>query len=211
MIGALCALCLSVAAAQATTITFEGQVSPGGLLTPATPYTEGGFILTDSNAPGPDGIFGPAIVGVNTNGTSVFGWDANFPPTDPIIDLKAVGEATFSLSSLDAALLDDLSGSQLIMVVGSFVGGGTVTQLLSLTSTWTTFYLIGFTNLAHVDFSAVYLGDNANNTVPDPAIDNINLNVSAVPVPAVGAGVPAIVAAVALLFGYRRRRRAVAA
>ena len=90
------------------------------------------------------------------------------------------------------------------MVQGSFAGGGTVTQFLTLTSTWTTFALVGFTNLTNVDFSAVYMGDNVNTIVPDPGFDNINVAETPLPaaLPLFATGLGALG-----LFGWRRKRR----
>ena len=65
------------------------------------------------------------------------------------------------------ALTAGLSHAGIIVAVGNLSGGGTVTQNLTLTDTWTNFTFTGFTDVVSVDFSS-------GTGFPDPALDNIN-------------------------------------
>jgi len=165
--------------AEAAVMTFEGVVSSSTYQVPATPYSEAGFILTNlqGSSSGTDGIFGSSYDATHTtNGSAVFFWCANCLAFGlPVIELTAVGSSSFSLLSLDAAFLEnDRPHSQSIVAVGNLAGGGTVTQTLDLSLTWTTFNFSGFNSLSSVDFYAEFSGSG---TVPNPAIDNVALAV----------------------------------
>ena len=161
--------------ANAAVMTFEGVVSSSTYQVPVTPYSEAGFILTNlqGSSSGTDGIFGPTYDATHTtNGSAVFFWCANCLALGlPVIELTAVGNSSFSLLSLDAAFLEnDRPRNQSVVAVGNLVGGGTVTQTLDLSLTWTTFNFSGFDLVSSVDFHAEFGGSG---TVPNPAIDNV--------------------------------------
>jgi hypothetical protein len=71
---AIAGLAMGAPAANAVTIGFEGVAGPGVDVIPVTPYTEGGFTLTNSVGGLTDGIFDVAGPIVNNNGSDVFGW-----------------------------------------------------------------------------------------------------------------------------------------
>jgi hypothetical protein len=161
--------------ADAAVMTFEGVVSSSTYQVPVTPYSEAGFILANlqGSSSGTDGIFGSSYDATHTtNGSAVFFWCANCLALGlPVIELTAVGNSSFSLLSLDAAFLEnDRPRNQSIVAVGNLVGGGTVTQTLDLSLTWTTFNFSGFDLVSSVDFHAEFSGSG---TIPNPAIDNV--------------------------------------
>lgn len=84
-----------------------------------------------------------------------------------------------------------------LSLIGHLVGGGSVTTSLNTSDTWMTYALSGFNNLSSVD---IY-GYN----VYAVAIDNLEINASAVPEPAsmalLGLGLAGVLAA-------RRRKQA---
>jgi hypothetical protein len=172
-------LVFSAGLSHAGTIQFEGFAPVGGGIFGVSPYKEAGFTLTNlTNVPADqaDGIFDPSypFPFLNTNGSAVFGFCSfcGSGGASTVIGLDQPG-SVFSLVSLDAAALEALSGDvQSIVAAGNIKGGGTVTQTLDLTDTWTTFAFQGFTNLTSVVFSAAFP------IVPNPAMDNIVVNVT---------------------------------
>jgi hypothetical protein len=145
-IALVCLLAGSVTEASAATVTFEGVVA--SIFVHPAPYTEAGFTLTDLNSPIGDAILGATSAGTSSNGTSIFGFCSVCAPgsSSAVIELTAVGGGAFSLNSLDAADLEtNTSSTQSIVAAGNLMGGGTVTQTLSLTGIWTTFLAFGFT------------------------------------------------------------------
>jgi PEP-CTERM motif len=190
----------SICTASATTITFEGAVNDSGEMVPVTPYTEGGFTLTNLQGGYSDGIFG-STSGGNTNGTATFGWCSICNNgSSNVIELTAAGGTAFSLASLDAAFLEGGSGPQSIVAVGDLVGGGTITETLVLSAAWTTFNLSGFNSVLSVDFSA------GSASFPDPAFDNLVVT-TAVPEPSTWAMMILGFAGIGYM-AYRRRNSA---
>jgi hypothetical protein len=167
-------LVLSAGLSHAGTIRFEGVAPFGGSVIGVSPYTEAGFILTDVTPGGLEGIFDSAFPVTNANGTAVFGFCSFCGPGGSSTEIRLDRPGSvFSLVSLDAAALEAFSGAaQSILATGNINGGGTVAQTLDLTDTWTTFAFQGFTNLTSVVFTA------ALPIVPDPAMDNIVVNVT---------------------------------
>lgn len=157
-----------VGAASASTMTFEGVAPPGDFTIPVTPYTEGGFTLTDSSAVF-NGIFDSAF-GVNSNSSDVFGWCAGCGPVT--ITLTKDGGGAFDFASFDTAILDTAFGANEIDVIGYLSGGGTSTVTVTQTNTWTT-HFIGFIDVTSVDFA---FGANHSDLF-DHAMDNLTMNV----------------------------------
>lgn len=143
------------------------------------PNTEDGFTLARSG--GTDLIISGTFPGINANGndTDRFSW----PGAEPDsffrgFTLTHDDGNPFSLLSLDVAenAFDGMSGFPTSLeLMGNLIGGGTVMASLSIVEgTWTTYNLIGFTDLFSVDI----LGkDRRQNST---AIDNF---VIAVPEP----------------------------
>jgi hypothetical protein len=163
----------SAASAGASIMTFENAVPVNGAQVPVTPYTEGGFTLTNATYSS-DGIFGAAS-GINSNGTAVFGWCGFCAyPNSVVLTVTAVGGATFNLNSLDAANLEQTWSTQYLDIVGYVDGGGTLGQQLTIGDTWTTFDLSGFNDLTSVEIFGADVGpnlamDNLVANVPEPA------------------------------------------
>jgi hypothetical protein len=114
----------------ATVLTFEGIVASNSDQIPATPYSEGGFTLTGSN--GDEGIFGASSD--NTDGTAVYGF-CLFNGCGTTILLTATGGGPFSLNQLAAADLETGDGASTIELLGNIAGGGTVEQVLNVSTT----------------------------------------------------------------------------
>jgi hypothetical protein len=94
---------------------------------------------------------------------------------DSSITLSQDGLAPFDLLSLD---LGETSTSSTVNLIGSFVGGGSISTLVSVTTTMTTFLLgAGWSNLESLTIDPAYSWG------PAMAVDNIAV-VTAVPVPA---------------------------
>ena len=205
------ALVLS-AQAHAMVIGFEGVVPPGSLLVwPATPYSEGGFTITNSLGRDSytDAIYSAATPGVIGNGTDIFGW-AGTMENQITLSLTQDGGAPFSIESLDASPL--VGGyfhpdGMTLTTIGYVSGGGTVTETLALVKdTWVTFGLPAtFGNLTRLDIIGnphVPTGYGLGN---DFAMDNLVLNQPSQPdlVPE-----PATLSVLALgALGLLRRRR----
>jgi len=172
--AAIGALTLSAASASAVTLDFENfltgsQITDGRSGSNVTSYVEDGFTLSSSADPLDyhNDIFN-SNSGANTNGSSVFGWcgDSCFgqPTTFSLTDGGA-----FSLDSIDFSNLRLGLDIGTIDVIGTFQGGGTITQSVeNLLDVWDTTIFSGFSNLA--EFSIVGAGSF------DFAMDNIVVN-----------------------------------
>ena len=115
-----------------------------------------------------------------------------------VITMSQVGGGAFSLGSFDAATGEaNFTGGSTINLVGTFIGGGTISQNVVVTHSWASYALAGFTNLSSLSFS------NAD-AVAGISIDNLNSAVAAVPEPETYALMGLGLAALALV----RRRRA---
>lgn len=155
---------------------FEGIVSPGDYIVPATPYQEAGFILNDLTNQHVDGIFSsswnPDFYYYNSNGTDAFGWCGGCGEK-VIFRLTHVDGIPFSIQSLDATSMiqHTFTPGMGLDVVGHRLGGETVTQtFILIQNTWKTFsFDPTFTNLIGLDISA-----NAY-PVADLTMDNINV------------------------------------
>jgi hypothetical protein len=164
----------TIAQAAPVTIGFDGGPTYFGLET----YGEDGFTLT-SNVPDGTLIDNDNLVrgnlgspGTGTNSQALF-WGQN--ATTSTITLADNLGGVFNLVSFDASSLANAAGS--LSVVGTLFGGGTVSQVLTLSSSLSTYNVTGLDNLVSVAFSF-----NGATSVSPYDMDNINLNV--VPVPA---------------------------
>jgi len=154
---------LSSASASAVTLDFENfltgsQITDGRTGSNVTSYVEDGFTLSSSSDPSVhhNDIFN-SNSGFNTNGSDIFGWCGgcfNQPTTFSLTD-----GGTFSLDSIDFSNMVLGFDIGTIDVIGTFQGGGTITQSIeSLMDVWDTTIFSGFTDLA--EFSIVGAGDN---------------------------------------------------
>ena len=199
----------SAGAAGAATIGFEGIVAPGSAGIPSTPYSEGGYSLTNSLGsppPGIEGIFDSGFGGINSNGSAVFGWCGSCLPG---IKLTLTDDAAelFSLTSFEASNLFTgfFDPNMTIQVTGHLGAGGTVMQRFALAQDiYPTFLLnAGFTGLASVDFEGT---PYPTSNLGDFAIDNLIVGSSTTSV--AEPGTLAILGIGLLGIGYLRRRRA---
>jgi hypothetical protein len=175
MLAAALLLTGSLAIASPVTIDFDGvDATYIGL----SSYQEDGMTLT-SNVP--DGT----LIDVNntvrenlgiftggTNSQSMF-WGANGAVST--LTLTADNGKRFSIDSLDASSLYNLSG--VLTLTGTKAGGGTVSQVLNLNGSISTYNVTGLGLVTSLNLSY----DGATFSAPYD-IDNINLNV--VPIPA---------------------------
>jgi hypothetical protein len=143
--------------------------------------------LVDNNTLVRWNLFAP---GTGNNTQSLF-WGANGEIST--ITMTNDANLVFDLLSFDASSLYNAAGS--LTVTGYFSGGGSISQVIGLTSDLSLHNVAGMIGLSSAEFSF----DGAVNFAPYD-MDNINVNV--VPVPAavwlMGSGL-------LMLFGLRRR------
>ena len=163
--------------ARADTITFDAPPSPGAVQISSTTFQGFNFGSVDSFNHVLSGHFSNAV---SHNGTSFL---VVSPNATGALVMTNVG-AGFSISSFDADTFTHILGATAITVTGTFVGGGTITQVVTTdaigdgpggAADFQTFSLAGFSNLSAIQFSSV--------TPRAVAIDNINVTASSAPVP----------------------------
>lgn len=173
------------------TVGFEG-IAPDNYLEPVgSGFTEGSMLFTGGATDDTAVIFGANSNGgvyTNKNGTAVYGWcniqEGFCPGPFPTeIVLQQTSGASFDLLALDASTLGPYQGPEEeppplgLLITGTYVGGGSVQQTLSIEEgNWQTYnFDAGWLGLSSVTMSA---------TEPSwgPAIDNVSVNV--VPLPA---------------------------
>jgi hypothetical protein len=185
--------CLS---SQAAVLTLEG---PDDFSTPILrenftfAFTAGGYGIFIG-----DPCCGGSIV---ENGTTRLVAAGDRDLSNAVLVLSPTGGGLFSLTSLDAATaFERFSGS--IEITGNLAGGGTISQTISVTDTFTNFVLNpGFTNLVSVQFRDPISGDFL--TTPGFSLDNLVVDVTAVPEP----GTLVLVGGAFVAIGMRRRLR----
>jgi PEP-CTERM motif len=162
--------------AHADTITFDAPPSPGAVQISSTTFQGFNFSSVDSFNHVLSGHFSNAV---SHNATSFLVVSPN--ATGALVMTNA--GAGFSISSFDADTFTHILGATAITVTGTFVGGGTITQVITTdaigdgpggAADFQTFSLSGFNNLSAIQFSSI--------TPRAFAIDNINVTSSA-PVP----------------------------
>lgn len=109
---------------------------------------------------------------VNDNGTRSLFADGDLNGVATVV-MSPVGGGTFSLSQIAAAVYFTSAPPDTLILTGQLSGGGTVTQTLDTSTTWTTYVLSGFTNLTSLTFQDGTSGDFL--VAPGFGIDNINL------------------------------------
>jgi hypothetical protein len=163
-----------------------------------TTHQEDGFTLT-SNVPAGTLIDnnnlvrgGLGIFGGGNNTQSIF-WGAN----DVISTLSLVEDSgkRFDLLSLDASSLLNLSGA-LTLSGTKYAGGATVSQVITLNGTLSTYNITGMDGITDLSISF----DGGGNT---PPFDLDNIQMSVVPLPA---GIWLFGSAMVGLAGWSRRR-----
>jgi hypothetical protein len=186
----------SAAQAALVTVDFEATLPTYFGL---TSYQQDGITLT-SNVPDGTLIDIDNVVrgnlGVPTGGTEsqALFWGDN--STSGIISLSDDLGRQFDLLALDASSVTNASGQ--ITVTGTKFGGGTVSQIVSLTGSLATYNLSGMTDLSSVSISF----EGANYYAP---FDMDNIQLSVIPVPA---AVWLFMSALGVL-GWRSRSRSV--
>jgi hypothetical protein len=155
---------LSASAAQAVTLTFENFAPAGSLvnINPDVPYTEAGFTISVTNAL--SAVFdSAATVDMPGNLTDFFGFDGTNTPT------LTFSGGTFDLGSLLIGPIVPAGIPPINMtIIGTLVGGGTLTATFTGLTTATT------ANLNWVGLQSVHF----NNTSAG-GLDNIVVNPSA--------------------------------
>lgn len=163
--------------ANADTITFDTPASTGAVPYNSTTFQGFTFSSVDGFNHVLSGTFSNAV---SHNGTSFL--VVSYNATGALVMTN--GGAGFSVSSFDADTFTHILGSTAITVTGTFVGGGTITQLVNTdligdgpggAADFQTFSLTVFNNLSSIQFSSV-----------SPrvfAIDNIVVTPSAAAVP----------------------------
>jgi hypothetical protein len=163
--------------AKGDTITFDSPGSTGAVQLSSTTFQ--GFTFS-SVANFNHVLSGHFSNAVSHNGTS-------FLVVSPGVDGALVmtnGGSPFSITSFDADTFTHILGVTTITVTGTFVGGGTITQVFATdaigdgpggAADFQTFTLVGFSNLNAIQFSSV--------TPRAFAVDNFCVTSSAAPVP----------------------------
>lgn len=148
-------------------LTFEGFAPAGGLVNvnPAVPYVESGFTLTPSNSL--SAVFDSAAAAdfPGNSNSDFFGFiEGNV--------ITLTGPSSFQLVSLLLGPSSLAGGPASITLVGNLFGGGFLNTTFANLNT-ATLGTLNWGNLSSVEFR----------TTADAAIDNVNLNVVAVPEP----------------------------
>lgn len=185
----------ALSTAAPVTMGFEGVVDDGGQALPIAPYSEVGYQLVNL-APDlySDGIFGKDASNSNGSATFVFcSYDSSCRPGTAI---KLTGPQPFSLKSIEVGNWERSGTPGSMELIGTLVGGGTVSTLLGISDIWSAHLLAGFDNLSSVEFRG--LGTYA------VAFDNLVLDAShSVPEP----GSLALLSLAVAGLGLRGRRR----
>lgn len=204
-----CALALagtlgSVQDVAAATIDFEGYAPEGGAtnVNPDSPYIEDGFTLvgTNSNSAVFDSDIRPTENMPSTptmpgNETDWFGFAMDFAMDNALV-LSATSGGVFDLLALDAGAIsfDGSSTTTTLTISGMRAGASGPTSTTGPLTTLTRVEL-NWTGLTSVAFS----------TSDDVGLDNIELSVAPVPLPA---GLPLLAAGLGGLFALQRRKQA---
>lgn len=161
--------------AAPVTLGFEGVVADYGQALPAAPYTEAGYQLVNLS-PGPfsDGIFGKHAS--NSNGSATFVFCAYDSSCASGTAMKLTGPQPFTLTSIDVGNWELGGVAGTLELIGTLLGGATVSTVLGSADAWSTQTLSGFVNLTSVEFrghSAYAVGiDNlvldTSRSVPEP-------------------------------------------
>ena len=168
----------------ADTVDFEDVVP---IKTPATPFVSGGLEFS-SNTIG-NLVLPPGFAFGADNGTQTFAWCGTSCGGLQTISATTTTGKLFDLLSIDAANLasaEFFNGwvpGMTVELVGFQAGGNVVTQsLLIQEDIFTTYSLVGFSNLTGFDIFSPIVFSDAGVDFPDPHIDNIVFQ--AVPEPA---------------------------
>ncbi len=194
-LSALALLGTSAANATAIVIDFDEDYPTTA---PLESWIENGFTLT-SNVPAGTLVDDNNLVRANLfapgtgNDTQSLFWGAN--GSTSTITMTNDGGSLFSVSSFDASSLYNASGS--MTITGTVGSGGTVSQVIALTSDLSLISVTGMDRLSALEFSF----DGSTFFAP---YDLDNISVSLVPVPA---AVWLLGSGLGLLVGIGRRRR----
>lgn len=161
-------------AANADLIDFEG-VPPAtgdvpGFASVGPNYQEDGYNLFNPGFPGEAAVFSQSL-GIHGTGSDYYVWN-NVLRNNPVVLTNLLGYI-FDLISLDVASAN-LGFKVSFDIIGNLAGGSTLTYNVIDANAFSTVNL-GWTGLSSVEFE--YVEGNL------PAIDNIEVGVSAVPEP----------------------------
>jgi hypothetical protein len=183
--------------------------APSGTLAVFNPYTSQGFQLTSTsggfvfNSPDTgNGSF--QAIGNNPFYAGANGLAAFAPAT---ITLTQTNGDPFSLLSIDLARSFAFDPAPSVSLTGTFVGAGTVHQMLAVTTsspplTFQTFDLTAFTNVISVSWEQDVVASEGVHQ-----FGNVHLSTEAVPEPA---SLALLAVGIALALAYTRARRSVA-
>lgn len=186
----------TLASAAPVVLGFEGVTADSDQTIPVTPYTESGYTLSNMN-PGDfnDGIFGKDAS--NSNGSATFVFCAYDSACFSGTAIKLTGGAPFTLKSIDIGNWETGGPAGTLELIGSVLGGGTVTAVLDTGDSWATHLLSGFDHLLSVEFRG--------HTAYAVAFDNLVLDLSPSRVPEPGSLALAALALAGLGLSARRR------
>lgn len=188
LLGLVCGAAAAMGAASAATITFNDVSGAGNPVISA--LSNGGFMFASEH-------FHAIAAGQTAfadNGTTFLADDIG--EADNNIVMTQIGGAPFTLNSFDIAELfvrhqPTRPNASAVEVIGTLMGGGTVTQVFSFdlsndgpsgVADFQTFFLAStFTNLVSVTFRGL-LGAGGGAI----GLDNIVVNERAIPLPAAG-------------------------
>ncbi|MEL6957670.1 MAG: PEP-CTERM sorting domain-containing protein [Pseudomonadota bacterium] len=138
-------------------------------------FTASGWFIGD-----PSVFFYPGT----TNGTNILALGGDRNGQNANVVMTKSGGGAFDLGTLDAAGFAD-GTTNMINVVGALFGGGSVSQVLSVGDSFTSYMLTGFEDVVSVTFESQNSGFYNTGSAAGFALDNLDTTpgVSVVPLP----------------------------
>lgn len=198
-IAAVCLIASIGASAHAASIDFE-SVSPTQFGDPILnadgfdwDFTASGWFIGD-----PSAAFYPNGV---TNGTNILVASGS---SSPSVTMMKTGGGAFDVASLWATGSSSLGGGT-IRLLGSLMGGGSVTTTLTVGTSFSQYFLSGFNNLMSLSFTSGS-GGGYQAAGAGFALDDFDLVGKPSPVP-VPAALPLMLVGIGSFAFIRRRRK----